>query len=1391
LNKTHRLIWNEARQDWIVAHEGAATRGKRSSTIKRLLGAVVAALVAQPAVAAGPAPSALPTGGQLVAGQAAISQAGNAMTVQQASDKAILNWQSFNIGSQASVRFQQPSSSAVALNRVVGADPSALYGSLTANGQVFLINPNGVLIGQGSRVDVGGLVASTLGIRNDDFLSGNYRFTRDGSAAGVTNQGDVTARYAALLGSQVTNEGVIAAPMGTVALASGEAVTLGITGRTLVSVQVDPATIDTLVANKRLIRADEGTVILAARSASQLLGRVVNTGTVEAQGLVNDGGTIRLIASSSIDQAGSLNADAGARGNGGHIAVIADLDNSDSRTTLSGTLSARGGSTAGNGGFLETSGSHLTIADSARIDASAPHGKSGTWLLDPYDFTISASSSNGDITGAALSSALANSSVAIATADTSVSCAPGSVTCRSGNASGNGDINVNDSVSWSANNKLTLSAWRNVNINAPITVGGAGGSLALEFAQSDVAGSFPTGAYIVTAPVNLVAGAGFSTKTGSDGIPVVYTVITDPTGLTNISGTLAGNFVLGSDVALPAVSWTPLGTMAAPFTGNFDGLGHKVTGLLHTNAGADTEVGLFGASTGLLQNVGVITAGGTGIEGSQNVGALVGYSNGSVINSYAKGFVTATGAGSVGAIGGLVGLSGGPIQGSYADVAVSALTGDQISGVPLGPSCPPTCPGGTGGIGGLAGVAATAVSSSYAKGSVKGLNAVGGLVGFSAAGIDSSYSTATVNNGVVGAANVGGFIGQVPDPASGTPLNFSSFWDTTTSGQGSTAQTAGDALGGNILGLGTAAMKTASTFTAANWGTLGTWELRNGQYPLLRQMLQPIFVIGDNITATYSGAAFAAFTSAISPATIPGSAYTGAVTYTPSTASPKNVGNYTFTTSGLNLTDPSDQQGYRMEFAGGALAITKANLALIGARLYDGTTVVAGSVLTALGAGGETFSVTGGGNASNLASKNASATPQALASLTGLSLGAALAGGGVTSNYNPLSTLGSLVGIDKAHLTVTANNQARLYGQANPNFTEVISGFVGGETLGTSGVTGAATAFGTSAATAATSVSASPVIIAASATGLSAVNYDFPTLVNGALTINKAHLTVTADNKTMAAAGAVPPLTTTVSGFANSETLATSGVTGSGAASTTATSGSPVGTVPIVAAQGTLAATNYDFPNLVNGSLQITVAATSTTSTSSTSSTANDPTSQKVIAAITTVTNTGTNANIGTKETNALTNTNRSNSPVSGGDNALGNSGGGSGTSTVSSSGNSSSTSDTDAPPPASIAAKTSNPTPKPGDHVPISTPSVGAGAAAMDPSKPATAALIPADGGADIPIPPPKITQNANGSIAVDVTVPPDTAPGVYLVTIVGTDSRGVSRTIIVPVVVRRNVRA
>ena len=197
MNKTHRLIWNNARQSWIVAHEAASTGGQSATPKKHLLSAVAVALLASTVVAA-PAVTTVPTGGQVVAGQATISQAANAVTIAQSTSKVILNWNSFDIGSQASVTFQQPSNSAVALNRVLGSAPSAIFGSLKANGQVFLINPNGVLFAQGARIDVSGLVASTLNIRNEDFLAGNYRFTRDGASGSIVNQGGLHGQYVAL-----------------------------------------------------------------------------------------------------------------------------------------------------------------------------------------------------------------------------------------------------------------------------------------------------------------------------------------------------------------------------------------------------------------------------------------------------------------------------------------------------------------------------------------------------------------------------------------------------------------------------------------------------------------------------------------------------------------------------------------------------------------------------------------------------------------------------------------------------------------------------------------------------------------------------------------------------------------------------------------------------------------------------------------------------------------------------------------------------------------------------------------------------------------------------------------------------------------------------------------
>ena len=141
------------------------------------------------------------------------------MKVTQGTDKAIVNWNGFSIGQNNSVEFVQPSSSSAILNRVTGKTTSTIAGSLTANGQVYLINPNGIAITSSGTVKVGGgFVASTLDISDDDFLDGNLSFSGDGSSAGVTNEVIISigrGGYAALMGGTVKNDGLIAVPLGS------------------------------------------------------------------------------------------------------------------------------------------------------------------------------------------------------------------------------------------------------------------------------------------------------------------------------------------------------------------------------------------------------------------------------------------------------------------------------------------------------------------------------------------------------------------------------------------------------------------------------------------------------------------------------------------------------------------------------------------------------------------------------------------------------------------------------------------------------------------------------------------------------------------------------------------------------------------------------------------------------------------------------------------------------------------------------------------------------------------------------------------------------------------------------------------------------------------------
>ena len=229
INRLYRLVWSDTLGTWVAVAETTRGRGKRSGRGK-LLAALFAGLATGGlAQAAAPPPNQLPTGGQVTGGQVGIGQQGATMTVTQGSQRGAIDWQTFNVGSQAQVNFVQPSSSAVTLNRVLDTQASQIYGRISANGQIFLSNPNGVYFSAGASVDVGGLVATTHGIDSADFMAGGTTFKRDGATGSVVNDGRLNAAlggYIALLAPEVRNNGIVVAQAGTVALAGGEAISL-------------------------------------------------------------------------------------------------------------------------------------------------------------------------------------------------------------------------------------------------------------------------------------------------------------------------------------------------------------------------------------------------------------------------------------------------------------------------------------------------------------------------------------------------------------------------------------------------------------------------------------------------------------------------------------------------------------------------------------------------------------------------------------------------------------------------------------------------------------------------------------------------------------------------------------------------------------------------------------------------------------------------------------------------------------------------------------------------------------------------------------------------------------------------------------------------------------
>ncbi len=385
-----------------------------------------------------------PEGGVVSAGSATISSAGSTLTVDQASDKAIIDWRRFDIASGEHTDFQQPSASSVTLNRVSSADPSQILGNLTANGQVMLVNPNGVVFGKGSTVDVGGLVATTSDISNKDFMAGDYRFDTPGNPdAKIINEGSITAAEAglvALVAPTVRNDGKIFARLGKVQLAAGDRATIDLYGDGLVSIEASEALTQQLVDNTGTIRAEGGSILLTAADAKALADSVIKVsgdliattvkqqdGSIVLSGqgadvLVEDGahidahglgkgGTIKIggdylgtsdtprAARTAIAHSANIDASATVKGDGGRVIVWSDkqtvFGSGVPTPTRKPTINVSAGAKGGDGGFVETSSKQL-LTSTALVDASAPNGQAGQWLLDPNNITISTGADGAD-----------------------------------------------------------------------------------------------------------------------------------------------------------------------------------------------------------------------------------------------------------------------------------------------------------------------------------------------------------------------------------------------------------------------------------------------------------------------------------------------------------------------------------------------------------------------------------------------------------------------------------------------------------------------------------------------------------------------------------------------------------------------------------------------------------------------------------------------------------------------------------------------------------------------------------------------------------------------------------------------------------------------------------
>jgi filamentous hemagglutinin family protein len=714
-----------------------------------------------------------PTGGEVVNGQGQIGQSGNTTTISQQTQRLVLEWQTFNVGADEQVIFNQPGSTSVALNRIFDQNASQILGAIDANGRVFLVNPNGIIFGSTATVNVASLVASSLDISNDDFMAGNYDFqsSGEGSPGVVVNRGLLqasTGGSVTLMGGAVSNEGLVVAELGQVTLAAGSGASLDFDGDGLLFFEItgdvlqNTGGLDSAVSNSGEIEAQGGQVLLTARAAKNVFSNVVNNeGIIRAQRIDNTGGVIRLMGSggdvyasgvldasgadssstggtvqvlgdrvalygdASVDVSGdaggglvqiggafqgsdpdvtnasdsfvgggvNINADARVSGDGGEVIVWAD-----NTTQYYGEITARGGTTDGNGGFVEVSGKQ-NLGFHGGVDLSAPEGAGGILLLDPDNIIL-----NNTVQTAPTDSADGTPDVPFNVP------AGGDLTIEIGDVTGfselylqaANDIDIDEILTMDAGGSVLLEAGNNIDVNANVTVTGAGTiNLTADADFSGGGGNASDGIGAITranssvlsqenGTMTLVAGSGINA--GTDAVDISFNnstsgdVILSEADAVTIDGTNTGGGLTldaAGNITFSAPVLTTAGGVSVTATAGDVDMGDVDT----TNATAFAAGGQVDISATGNVTVGAIdagTSGGIGITFDSDDDAAATLNVGDLT---AGGLITLTGSVTgddgiqVDEAGGdgIWTVQGGELTISNANVAAAALTAIEIS----------------------------------------------------------------------------------------------------------------------------------------------------------------------------------------------------------------------------------------------------------------------------------------------------------------------------------------------------------------------------------------------------------------------------------------------------------------------------------------------------------------------------------------------------------------------------------------------------------------------------------------------------------------------------------------------------------------------------------------